>query len=271
MVTNQAIRNAVRELKICNSIVCQHASLRSFGWVEGGAATVVSGLLAEGCTVMVPTFSFSFAVPPPPDQQPAQNGWDYDRFEGSRAGIGRVFNSKSLEFDRADMGAIPAAVLATPQHRRGNHPLCSLSAVGPLARKLVAKQQPLDVWAPFEGLVEANGSVILMGVGLDKLTLLHFAEKQAGRIPFRRWANGPNGQPMMVEVGGCSDGFEKFMPILAPIMKELKVGGSIWRIFPAKDTLAVATSTIRQNPKITHCGNSHCNRCNDAVRGGPII
>jgi len=65
--------------------------------------------------------------------------------------------------------------------------------VGPLAQQLISGQQPLNVYAPFRALAEAGGWVVLMGVGPDKLTLLHYAEQLAGRIPFRRWANDPAG------------------------------------------------------------------------------
>jgi aminoglycoside 3-N-acetyltransferase len=219
---------------------------------------------------MVPTFSFLFAVPPPLDSRPARNGWNYDAFAGPTAGLGRRYSPASQEFDHEDMGAVPAAVLARPDRRRGDHPLCSFSAVGPLAQLLISSQQPLNVYAPLKALAEASGWVVLMGVGLDKLTLLHYAEQLAGRTPFRRWANDSSGRPVAVEAGGCSDGFDNFRPILAPILKEITVGQSTWRVFPAQEALAFAAGAIRQQPALTHCHNPHCDRCNDAVAGGPI-
>jgi aminoglycoside 3-N-acetyltransferase len=119
-------------------------------------------------------------------------------------------------------------------------------------------------------LAEANGAVILMGVGLDKMTLLHLAEQMAGRHLFLRWANGPDHQPMMVETGGCSDGFENFGPVLTSVRREKRVGESSWQVFPAQEALAIAVDAIRREPEITHCDNPKCNRCNDAVLGGPI-
>jgi len=75
---------------------------------------------------------------------------------------------------------------------------------------------------------------------------------------------------MEVEVGGCSDGFGNFEPILSPLMKERKVGESLWHVFPAKDALELAARAILKNPGLTHCGDSNCERCNDAIMGGPI-
>ena len=37
--------------------------------------------------------------------------------------------------------------------------------------------------------------------------------------------------------GGCSDGFGKFAPILAPVMQSTVVGQSEWRVYPALETL----------------------------------
>jgi aminoglycoside 3-N-acetyltransferase len=269
-LTRERVRQGVRDLGLSGRPVCVHASLRSFGCVEGGAPTVVEGLLAEGCTVLVPSFSEDFGVPPPPDRRPARNGWDYRRFRGSTRGIGRVYTPETSEIEPG-MGAIPAAVVNRPGRVRGNHPLCSFAAVGPLAATLPADQAPSRVYAPLARLAELGGAVILMGVGLDSLTLLHLAEQRAGRRSFRRWANGLDGQPMEVDCGGCSDGFPRLEPILAPLSSETRVGQSRWRAFPAQAALDAAAAAIRANPEITHCGDPACERCNDAVAGGPIL
>ena len=52
MVATQDIREAVRDLSLSGHPLCIHSSLRSFGWVDGGALAVVYGLLAEGCTII---------------------------------------------------------------------------------------------------------------------------------------------------------------------------------------------------------------------------
>jgi aminoglycoside N3'-acetyltransferase len=270
VVTAADIADAARLLGLSGLSVCVHASLRSFGWVDGGAPAAVNGLLGEGCTVLVPTFSWTFAVPPPANLRRPRNGWDYDSWEGSSAGEGRIFTPDSDEIDVEDMGAIPASIVSMPQRARGHNPLCSFSGVGPLARQLVSGQRPLHVWAPLEALAEAGGSVVLMGVGLQEMTLLHLAEQRAGRTPFRRWANGADGKPIEVETGGCSDGFGKFAPVLRPLQRECRVGSSRWLVFPASATVEAAAAAIRADPMITHCGRPHC-RCNDAVQGGPVL
>jgi aminoglycoside N3'-acetyltransferase len=136
---------------------------------------------------------------------------------------------------------------------------------------VVAGQVPLDVYAPLRAVAEAGGAVVCMGVGLTRVTLLHLAERQAGRTLFRRWANDRRGRPTMVEVGGCSDGFERLGAALAPVERRLTVGSSAWRVFPAAEMLRLATEAIRAEPAITHCADPACDRCEDAIRGGPLL
>src|SRR6185436_9335886 len=106
------------------------------------------------------------------------NGWDYERERSFVEDSGRVFTNDSTEIDR-DMGAIPAAILSWPGRVRGLHPLDSLTALGPRAEELASRQTPTDVYAPLEALARAGGYVVLMGVGLERMTLLHLAEKRA--------------------------------------------------------------------------------------------
>lgn len=237
--------------------------------MEGGAATVVDGLLDAGCTVLVPTFSSAFSVAPPPHLRPARNGWDYTRPALGLLGEGRSYTPDTNELDPA-MGAIPAAVLARPDRVRGEHPLNSFTAAGPHAHDLIDRQRPDHVYAPLERLAALDGAVVLMGVGLTSMTLLHLAEQQAGRTLFRRWANDRHGEAAMVECGSCSTGFNSFDPVLAPYERRTEVGSSVWRIYPAAPVLADATRAIRADPTMTHCGRAEC-RCSDAVLGGPIL
>ena len=269
-VTSEDIATSASRAGLGGRPVLVHSSLRSFGWIDGGAEAVVSGLLDRGCTVLVPAFSSVFEEPPPRDQRPLRNGWDYDGYDGPDACMGRVYSTDSKEIDR-DMGAISASVLAMEEAVRGDHPRCSFAAVGPRARELIAGQAPLDVFAPIRQLGRSDGVIVMMGVGLERMTALHLAEQMAGREPFRRWANGPDGGPMQVAVGGCSRGFPRMDSMLASLERRTRVGRSVWRIYPAESLLEVASDAISSEPKVTHCRVSECNRCNDAVAGGPVV
>jgi aminoglycoside 3-N-acetyltransferase len=269
-VTEQDIRNALRTLGLTGRAVCVHNSLRSFGRVDGGAHAVVRAFLAEDCTVLVPTFSSAFEIEPPAHLRFERNGWDYVRPPTTFENSGRTYTVESTEIDR-DMGAIPAATVSWDGRVRGRHPLDSFTALGPRAAELVSSQSPSDVYAPLAALARAGGYVLLIGVGLERMTLLHLAEKEAGRELFRRWANDEQGRASVVEVGGCSEGFGKLEPFLSHITRTIVVGRSTWRLLPAGDAVARASAAIRVDPRITHCGVEECERCRDAVAGGPIL
>lgn len=266
-VVDKDIESAVDDLGLRGRPVCVHSSFRSFGAVNGGPATVVRSLLDAGITVLVPSFSWAaYAHPPADPQQYRRNGLDPSVSFG--LDHQRVFSRHSSEIDE-DMGAIPRVVLEHPSRRRGEHPLCSFTAVGPLGERLVSTQTATDVFAPLGELVKLNGVVLLMGVGLSSMTLLHLAEQQAGRSPFVRWARSGDGEVIPVAVGGCSAGFGNFEHLLPS--EQTRVGHSTWRVFDAAETLQTAFDRIRMDPDITRCDSESCIRCADAVTGGPTL
>lgn len=264
-VTLEDIRNATKAAGLSGLPLCVHSSLRSFGEVDGGARTIIDGLLAEGCTVVVPTFVDEFEIFPPPELQLERNGWDYRNDYGLPAVTGESYTPASNAVNQW-MGAIPKAVLSMPERVRGNHPLNPFAAVGPLAGELILGQAGDDVYAPLEAMERLGGSVVLMGVGLDRMTAIHLAEQRAGRRLFRRWANGPVG----VDIGSCSNGFPNLYAALHPLEQVALVGASRWRIYPLLETVDLARRVIMDDPEITRCANPDCPVCPDAIAGGPI-
>lgn len=266
-----SVRNvaaAPRRAGLSGRPVCVHCSLRSFGRLEGGARTIIDAFLAEGSTVLVPSFSWSYATPPPASDRPRQNGTRYEGPVRTATG-GPIFDPTSTVVDR-DMGAVSAAVVSAPGRVRGYHPICSFAAVGPDAARLVETQAPGDVWAPLEQLVELGGAVVLMGVDPTRLPLAHLAETRAGRRPFVRWALNEKAEVIRVQVGSCSDGFASFENILEGVGSEWVVGESKWAVLPAEQTLDALTRAIVETPEITRCENPECDRCRDALAGGPL-
>ena len=75
----------------------------------------------------------------------------------------------------------------------------------------------------------------------------------------------------MVPVGGCSDGFDAFAPLLAPVKRETRVGASAWIAYPAAEMLSIAIRAIQRTPALTRCADPACVRCSDAVAGGPLL
>lgn len=270
-VTGQNIKQAIEALGITDSPVCLHASLRSFGHVEDGADTVIDAFLDAGCTLMVPTFTgIQLEVHPEPHQMIERNGWDVFEAEAWPERTDVVF-SPELNMIDARIGQIPTAMLRRPERVRGNHPHNSFAAIGPKAELLMEEQAWDDVYAPLRELTKQHGHIVLAGVGLNRLTILHFAETLAGRRLFRRWATGQDGRPAAVQVGSCSEGFPNLERVLGMLALERMVGNSQWRVFPAAETVTTSAALIRNEPGITHCGNPECVRCSHAVAGGPRI
>jgi aminoglycoside N3'-acetyltransferase len=269
VVTQRDISNAADLLELSGGIVCLHSSLRSFGRVEGGADTVVAGLLNKGITIIVPTFYYGAIVCPPPEKRIIQNGTDYS----SLPAPGEVVSYRPLpQMIDKSMGAVPACVLKMKECERGDHPINSLSAVGPKAKEIIECQKPLDVYAPFRKLYgREDAFIVLAGVDLRRATAIHFAEQLAGRRLFRAWAEITGGLILETEVGSCSEGFNKLKAFTDPIERSIHVGESLWRVFPFRKFIDAVTEAIKSNQSITHCEDDNCLRCNDAVSGGPVV
>jgi aminoglycoside N3'-acetyltransferase len=271
MVDKSNIFEAVNKLGINNKSVCIHSSLKSFGYVDGGAETIIQAFLDAGCTALVPTFSDMFEIFPPKYLRPERNGaGDYSYFENKEYDVPKIFTTDCNDITKEDMGIIPHTVVNSTCRKRGYNPLNSFAAVGKHADTLVKSQSAENVYGPLHELCNQNGFVLLMGVDLNNATIIHYAEQVAGRKPFARWANDLRGEASVVSAGGCSDGFNNLSDMLKPIEKVVTVGESYWRCFPANEMVDICSKAIIAAPEITHCHNPNCERCNDAILGGPI-
>jgi aminoglycoside N3'-acetyltransferase len=269
------IAEGLDALGIAGSPLCIHVSLRSFRPLRVGPEELVDALLATGSTVLIPTMANeAFSIPAPADDRPAQNGIDYSHkdqlmAESAWPGMSDIYDSSRTETDEW-LGATSAHVAARPDRQRTKRPGGEFAAVGALAETLIGAEESRDVYGPLRALVARDGWIVLMGVDLTSMTLLHLAEVEAGRRPFIRWGRGPDGAPMRVRGGECSNGFENLAPALAPLERTTTVGGSRWRAYPARGALRLAADAIRANPEITRCDNDECIECRDAIAGGPL-
>jgi lincosamide nucleotidyltransferase A/C/D/E len=257
---------AIRAAGLKNSIVCLHSSLKSFGQLKGGPQTLIDAFLESGCTLLVPTFTYNCEIAAL--RSLAQNAYDgEDDFSP-----GMPYDPEIAMIAR-DMGAIPAHVLQIEGRARGNHPLNSFAALGPLADELIRAQGPLDVYGPYKAAYAGSvpAYVVLAGVDLTSATPVHFAEERAGRRLFRRWARHGKFGLQEVEVGSCSNGFNNLDGALAGIETRVQAGQSEWRVFPLREFVDTLAAVIAGNPSVTHCPDANCLRCHDSVAGGPIL
>lgn len=262
---------AIDNLKLAGRPIMLHASLRSFGQpVEGGPDAMLDALLLCECSVLVPSFTEpQFGVAPPPSMRPSRNGVDYATLLKVTAGNEAVY-AVDCGLINESMGAIPRCLIGRAEARRGHHPLNSFAALGPLASDLIDSQDPTDVYAPIRTLMDLDGTVLLVGVGLNRMTALHLAEQLSGRRLFVRWARQANGDVAMVETGSCSEGFPRLEPFLSDLARIAVVGDSRWMAYPAREAVHAAAAAMAADQTITQCSDQSCLRCRDSIVGGPL-
>jgi aminoglycoside 3-N-acetyltransferase len=272
-VSTQQLLAAINDLGLAERPVMIHSSLRSFGQpVEGGADGLLDLFLARGCTILVPTFSESqFGAVPSATMRPDRNAIDYAEMPAEAPPVQQVpeFTVDSTVVNTG-MGVLPARLLARPDAERGLHPLNSFAALGPRAREFASAQSPADVYGPVRLLAERDGAVLLMGVGLNRMTALHYAEEQSGRRLLVRWARDSDGRVFMVETGSCSEGFPRLDPFLRTLARTASVGRSSWAVYPVRETLAAASAAMSADQTVTRCADRACLRCRDSIAGGPL-
>lgn len=271
MILAEHLITAIDDLHLADRPVMLHTSLRSFGTaIDGGADTLLDALLKRGCTVIVPAFTEpQFSLPAPARMRLARNGLDYAAQPSATAVAEGSAYSVGCGLINPHLGVFPAMLIGRADAVRGRHPLNSFAAIGPWAAELIDAQSPDDVYGPIRELADRDGAILLVGVGLNRMTALHLAEQRSGRRLFRRWARDEDGGVRMVEVGSCSEGFPRLEPVLGSLARTAFVGASRWRAYPARQVLAAATTAIASHPDITHCPDVGCILCRDAIAGGP--
>jgi len=158
-----------------------HSSLKSLGYVLGGAQAVVSALievLGPDGTLTMPAFS-------PEVSDPAI--WGDRPFGDSHVELAQdhvpVFD---LAVTPTSMGAIAETFRNWPGVLRSAHPQVSVTARGPLAERIITPHELAwgqGAGSPFERLYDFDAALLLLGVGFNRATFLHFAES---RIPHGR-------------------------------------------------------------------------------------
>lgn len=158
---NRIVRGLERLGLGVGDTVMVHSSLSSFGYVTGGAPTVVRALLrvlGEKGTLVAPTFS-RFLI--------GETFWDRE-------------NTPSL------MGAISEAVRTWPGALRSNHAAHPIAAIGPHAPMLCRRPHRTGFGpdSPFKTMVEMDARILLLGVNYSCCTMFHMLEAE-NRVPYR--------------------------------------------------------------------------------------
>ena len=161
--------------------VMVHSALGRVGYTVGGPVTVIAALLevlgGEG-TLVMPGESPQLADPATWVNPRVDPAW-HDPIREHLP----VFDPRTTP---TTMGAVPEAFRTYPGTRRSHHPLVSVCAHGRHA-EAITREHPLAFCegrgTPFEKLYDLDAQTLLLGVGFDRCTSLHFAESL---VPNRR-------------------------------------------------------------------------------------
>ncbi len=171
MITREQITGDLRALDILTGdAVMMHSSLSALGFVDGGAETVVDALLEtvgqEG-TLLVPAFRDSVWGDPA----------NFTNSDCDCTQAGPLCSSQQSGFQ----GVIAETVRQRSGSLRSCHPTHSWVALGPAAQDLLVGHKDCPTFCgspnPFEPLVEKDGCVLTLGVGIDSITLWHYYEE----------------------------------------------------------------------------------------------
>ena len=144
-------------------VVMLHSSLKSLGYVEGGAQTVLEAVyetVGPGGTLVMPTYYL-----PGGNIYKACQMTDYV-FDPYKHG--------------STLGALPSAFLKLPGIRRSIHPTHSVSALGPQADYIVSDHHLapsiFGVGSPWERCLRVNAKVVGLGITMGPVTFYHLLE-----------------------------------------------------------------------------------------------
>jgi len=273
-VTYAEIIDGLRGLELGEVPVAVHASLSSFGHVDGGASTVIDALTGVYPTVLVPTYSSLGTTLPPEGDRPGRNGIDYARFaELLPVGEHPPFDPESFgpqsQIDEG-MGIVPLALLAKEGAHRSGHPFMSWAAYGRDAVRFVADHAASDPMGVMRKLNDTEGWTLLLGVGLDRCSAIHFGEELAGRQTFIRWVRLADGTVQRVRTAGCSTGFPRLQLRVDRLARRTKIGDCEVTAYAVNELVAIVAQALDGDPTALSCEDQNCPRCCDAAAGGPI-
>lgn len=221
-----------------------HSSLRSIGWVEGGATTVIKALLevlGEQGTLMVPALTGTKEDSP-------QNPPKFD-----------------VRYSKCWTGAIPETLRTTEGAVRSLHPTHSVSALGfdkhSITKGHELSQSPCDENSPYYKNCIKNGQILFIGVAQESNTTIHMCEELA-KVKYHlhkeiTTSNVTDYEGKNILVSNFLHDWEKpetdFNKLDEPLSKNKvlklgKLGDSTVRLIDAALMLEFTVSLLKRNP-----------------------
>lgn len=170
-----------------------HSSMKSIGWVAGGAQTIVEALMetvTDDGTIVMPAQSAEnsdpmyWMLPPVPEEwhQPIRDTWPaYDPHLTPLRGMGKI-----AECFHRHPGTI-----------RSPHPAHSFMAWGKYAEEWMMDhplEESFSDKSPLGKMMEHDVKILLLGVGYDSCTALHLSEYRQKTMNY-----SPQGAAMLID------------------------------------------------------------------------
>lgn len=236
-------------------VVIVHSSLRSFGFVVGGAQAVQLALrdaVGPQGTLVMPAFTPQLCHPST-WRSPDLAGAD---LAGAAAAM-PVFDRQGTPVSRT-MGVLPELLRSLPGARRSGHPHVSFVAEGPRADEIVRSHPDgyrLSAQSPLGRLWDLDATVLMLGTEWNKCTALHLAEYNApypgrrsglwalpeadpdARAPRTRWREVPE---ILVWEGDFDALGEAYEASGNPLARTV-VGAAVCRAVPLRSLVRFAT------------------------------
>ncbi len=244
-LTQAEIKTALQQAGIApGDVVLGHFALSRFGYVEGGADSLIDTLLSilgpDG-TLVTPTFTFSWLGRSPYDPQttPSRVGKVTDRF-WRRAGV-----------------------------LRSEHPTHSFAATGKHAAALLAghthTQSPLHQDGPLGRLADLNGKVLLFSPPTTN-TIMHVGEYRAG-LPLVDFICPimEGGERREVLVPDCpwhvrfAPAYEKLYA--RGLVQDTPLGEDVVRVMRCRDAIEAQAEVMRETPRLLLQPGCTCHYC----------
>ncbi|MEF2277534.1 AAC(3) family N-acetyltransferase [Deinococcus sp. YIM 134068] len=219
-----------------------HASLKSFGQVEGGARAMVDTLAGRAATVVAPAFTYGTLL----------------RHATSPV---HARYRRDLRVSR-DIGRVPQDLVERAEAVRSFHPTLSFIALGQEAERITGVQTLSSPYAPIGALYDLDGFALLMGVDFGSNTTVHYGEHVAGMPLLTRYVP-IDGEVRPTAFPNCSADFERMAPHVHA--RSVRVGGSTLRLYRVRDLVDATVAALTRDPELLLCTAPGC-RCQEVRR-----
>ena len=244
MITKKQLINEIININIKpTDTLLIHSSLKSLGYVEGGATTVVEAFMevVNNGLLIFPTHT-----------------WGIIREDN------QIFDVKETQ---SNLGAIPNAALNTNKFIRSNHPTHSVCAYGEKALEYTKLDDnaitPCGPNCCFGALKNMNAKILFLGAPLSKNTFIHSIEEEMN-VPDRFTSHIYNfytkdvnndiinyNMPRHYSTKSphISDHYEKLLPVLMSnnIAKKVKLGESTSYLVDANKCYNLVKNLLKEN------------------------